>query len=65
MFDNPHLYSAHDLRKAANDGLYDVIRKAVTSGADHVRSCPLCSSKGFICEVCKGNEVSTCENFSV
>jgi len=57
MFDNPHLYSAHDLHKTLNDSLHDVISRAVTSGVDHVLSCQLCSSKGFICEVCPTNEV--------
>ena len=57
MLDNPHLYSAHDLHKTLNDALHDVISKAVTSGIDHVLSCQLCSSKGFICEVCRKNEV--------
>nr|CAB3262666.1 uncharacterized protein LOC100181521 [Phallusia mammillata] len=57
MMDNPHIYSAYDLQRAQSSDLCDIIEKIVSFGVDHVRSCPLCSAKGFLCEICKKDEV--------
>ncbi|XP_076822582.1 pleckstrin homology domain-containing family M member 1-like [Clavelina lepadiformis] len=57
MLTSPHLYSAFDLQKAKGGTLSDVISKVVTFGTEHVKSCPLCSVKGFICEVCGDDQV--------
>ncbi|CAI8032407.1 Pleckstrin homology domain-containing family M member 3 [Geodia barretti] len=33
------------------------MRKTVRTVSTHVRQCPLCSQKGFICEGCHGNNI--------
>ena len=33
------------------------IRRAVVWGRNHVLGCSLCSARGFICELCKKDEV--------
>ena len=57
VLENAHTYTPNDLYEA-NDGiLTDLLDKVVTFGTKHVRSCELCSMKGFVCELCTKNEV--------
>ena len=64
MLESLHLYSAFDLQKARDGSLYDLVNKTVAAGIKHVLSCPLCTSKGFFCEVCQSDQVSCSAGFS-
>jgi len=58
MLSNPHTYSAHDLQQAQAGDLCEAVEKILTFGVQHVRSCDLCSAKGFLCEICRKDQVN-------
>lgn len=57
LLENAHLYSIHDLTEVHSGGFTEGLRRAIKMGKKHVRQCPLCSQKGFICEVCHSEQV--------
>lgn len=50
-------YSINDLLLIPKGKLYQILEKAVIFGRGHILECPLCSQKGFICEVCDSPKV--------
>jgi len=57
MLKDEHIYSCHDLMLISNHSLEVEVENIVKFGSDHVRSCQLCSAKGFFCEICGSDEV--------
>ena len=54
---NVDMYSVRDLEEIGNGKLLDLLESAEKHCADHIYDCLLCSGKGFICEVCRGEDV--------
>ncbi|XP_036333420.1 uncharacterized protein LOC118744485 [Rhagoletis pomonella] len=57
LYEHIHLYSISDLHLILRGTLYQQLQKAYKIGESHVLKCPLCSVKGFICEICKSSRV--------
>uniref|UniRef100_A0A034WJ03 Pleckstrin homology domain-containing family M member 3 n=1 Tax=Bactrocera dorsalis TaxID=27457 RepID=A0A034WJ03_BACDO len=57
LYEHIHLYSVSDLHLILRGTLYQQLQKAYKIGEAHVLKCPLCSVKGFICEICKSSRV--------
>ncbi|BES97911.1 DUF4206 [Nesidiocoris tenuis] len=57
LYEHVHLYSIMDLMETADGTLQLLLKKAITISEGHVRSCALCSQKGFICELCRKPDV--------
>lgn len=57
LYEHIHLYSVSDLHLILRGTLYQQLQKAYKIGEGHVLKCPLCSVKGFICEICKSSRV--------
>ena len=51
LYQSIHLYSMSDLLSLKKVAV--VLERACAQAKKHVRECEICSSKGFICEVCK------------
>ncbi|XP_015792762.1 pleckstrin homology domain-containing family M member 3 [Tetranychus urticae] len=58
LYEHIHLYSTVDLLQIQSGAtLSSLLRKAIHFARKHVLSCVLCSQKGFICEICKSNQI--------
>ncbi|XP_054738244.1 pleckstrin homology domain-containing family M member 1 [Anastrepha obliqua] len=57
LYEHIHLYSISDLLLILRGTLCQQLQKAYKIGESHVLKCPLCSVKGFICEICKSSRV--------
>ena len=51
------MYSVRDLEEIGNGKLLELLESAEKQCTDHIYGCLLCSGKGFICEVCRGEDV--------
>lgn len=57
LYEHIHRYTFADLQRIPKRVLADQLRKVVGFGRQHILECPLCSQKGFICEICQSNKV--------
>lgn len=57
LYEHIHRYTLADLQRIPKRILADQLRKVVTFGRQHILECPLCSQKGFICEICQSSKV--------
>lgn len=57
LYEHIHRYTLADLQRIPKRILADQLRKVVTFGRQHINDCPLCSQKGFICEICQSDKV--------
>lgn len=57
LYEYIHSYSMADLAMIQRGTLAQLLQKTVTFGEQHIINCPLCSVKGFICEICNGPKV--------
>ena len=55
--DDCHLYSVYELIELATSNNANIWNEIVKFGINHVTTCQLCRAKGFICEICKKDEV--------
>lgn len=46
-----------DLKQVYEGKLVPLARQAVTTGRQHILKCQVCSPRGFICEVCKEEQI--------
>ncbi|KAM8945784.1 pleckstrin homology domain-containing family M member 1 [Pelodytes ibericus] len=57
LLDCAHTYSLHDLYQIIG-GAFEVVLQAVLEfSVDHVYECDVCRQKGFICQICNGDEI--------
>ena len=54
---NVDMYSVRDLEEIASGKLLELLERAAKHCTDHIFGCLLCSGKGFICEVCRAEDV--------
>lgn len=52
LYEHVHLYSLYDLRQIYYGRLLPLVQQATVKGKAHIMKCPLCSPRGFICELC-------------
>ena len=57
MLNNLHLYSVHDLLQLQTGYLAVHLQKVLDFCIKHIFGCILCREKGFICEICRSNEI--------
>jgi len=59
LCDDPHAYSLDDLIQVKNGELQILLKNILNDGISHIKEkCLLCSSKGFVCEICQdGNDI--------
>lgn len=57
LYEHIHQYSIGDLSMIQRGTLYQELQKAFKKGEAHILKCPLCSLKGFICEICNGSRI--------
>ncbi|XP_018021971.1 differentially expressed in FDCP 8 homolog A [Hyalella azteca] len=57
FYEHVHLYSVSDLLLVARGGLLFEVQEAVCFSELHVRDCKRCTARGFVCEVCRSNDV--------
>jgi len=55
--DDCHLYSVYELIELATSNNANIWNEIVKFGINHVTTCQLCRAKGFICEICKSDEI--------
>ncbi|RZF40378.1 hypothetical protein LSTR_LSTR008808 [Laodelphax striatellus] len=53
----PDVYSLQDLISAKGGELGERLKEIVSNATTHVKSCQLCQVRGFVCEVCRSQEV--------
>ena len=54
---DPDVYSLDQLVAAKSGALVSRLELVVQACTDHIEGCPLCSAKGYICEICNSDEV--------
>lgn len=57
IHESVHRYSISDFYLIQKGTLIELLQKTVKFGQQHIIDCPLCSQKGFICEVCNSPKV--------
>ncbi|XP_014672349.1 PREDICTED: pleckstrin homology domain-containing family M member 3-like [Priapulus caudatus] len=57
LYENVHLYSTSELLQVESGLLQQTLRRLVAYCMKHVSTCPLCTQKGFICEICHNPKV--------
>ncbi|XP_075165423.1 pleckstrin homology and RUN domain containing M1 [Haematobia irritans] len=57
LYEHIHQYSIGDLGMIQRGLLFQLLQKAFKIGEAHILKCPLCSLKGFICEICNGPRI--------
>lgn len=57
LYEHIHRYTLVDLQRIPKRLLADQLRKVVTFGRQHIYTCVLCRQKGFICEICRSNNI--------
>lgn len=53
----PEMYSIADLLAVENETLNVYLNKIYEIFDKHIRGCPICSGKGYLCEICGNNEI--------
>ncbi|XP_039279573.1 run domain Beclin-1-interacting and cysteine-rich domain-containing protein isoform X2 [Nilaparvata lugens] len=53
----PDVYSLQDLISSKSGELGERLKELVSNATAHVKSCQLCQVRGFVCEVCRSQEV--------
>lgn len=56
LADDPHAFSLDDLVQVKSGEMQAALKVIVQNGITHIKACPLCSAKGFVCEVCRDGE---------
>jgi hypothetical protein len=51
------MYSISDLHSVKKGELVQLLESAHAERESHIRECPLCQAKGFICEICNDSAV--------
>jgi len=57
LYDRRDVYSVTDLLQVQSGALIKLLREVYRFASLHVYDCPLCSQKGFICEICGNPKV--------
>ncbi|CAG2109896.1 unnamed protein product [Medioppia subpectinata] len=57
LFQHIHLYSVTDLFQVQNNLMSQTLAKVITFAKNHVLSCPLCTLKGYFCEICNSSQI--------
>ncbi|CAD7083264.1 unnamed protein product [Hermetia illucens] len=57
LIQTPDVYSISDLVQAESGLLIEFLNRVYDAFEKHIRSCEICSGKGYICEICSNNEV--------
>ncbi|XP_075032504.1 pleckstrin homology domain-containing family M member 1 [Mixophyes fleayi] len=57
LLDCAHTYSVRDLKQIADGVFESLLKSALDFASNHVFQCDLCSQKGFICLICKRDEI--------
>ncbi|XP_036922948.1 pleckstrin homology domain-containing family M member 1 isoform X3 [Sturnira hondurensis] len=57
LLESPHKYSVADLQQIS-EGTYEGFLKAlIESASQHVHHCDLCTQRGFICQICRHQDI--------
>lgn len=57
LLESAHLYGVADLRQVA-EGQYEAfLQSLIQFASNHVYQCDLCTMRGFICQICNGNDI--------
>eukprot|EP00117_Sycon_ciliatum_P040711 scpid30216/ scgid29869/ Pleckstrin homology domain-containing family M member 3 len=54
---NEHIYSVQDLIQVQSGVLVPSLKKLLAFASKHIHECEVCRMKGFICEICKDEDV--------
>ncbi|XP_062581127.1 uncharacterized protein LOC134242941 isoform X2 [Saccostrea cucullata] len=57
LYEGIHTYTLADLLQVPSGQLTQSLKKSIKFATKHVYECPLCSGKGFICELCHNPKV--------
>lgn len=57
LYEGVHTYTLADLLQVPSGQLAQSLKKSIKFATKHVFECPLCSGKGFICELCHNPKV--------
>ncbi|KAM4691940.1 pleckstrin homology domain-containing family M member 1 [Rhinophrynus dorsalis] len=57
LLDCAHIYSVRDLKQIADGVFESFLGSLLDFACKHVYDCDLCSQRGFICQICNGNEI--------
>ncbi|XP_065889890.1 uncharacterized protein [Dysidea avara] len=57
LFEKIHVYSLRNLMDLHSGLLLPQLTKALRKAIKHVKKCPLCCQKGFVCEICQSPSV--------
>ena len=52
-----HTYSVEDFLEVKSGNKMKYLRAMLADGVSHVKNCPLCMGKGFVCEVCSDQDI--------
>ena len=55
--DGPHLYSIQDLMDVHSGSLLPFLQRINSIFEKHIKECVLCKAKGFVCEICKEDDI--------
>eukprot|EP00045_Choanoeca_perplexa_P008797 m.82684 g.82684 ORF g.82684 m.82684 type:complete len:583 (-) comp14627_c0_seq1:112-1860(-) len=55
MAEDEAVYSINELVELRNGTLVRQLSQLVARGIDHVVACPLCTAKGYVCEICNND----------
>ncbi|XP_037879879.1 differentially expressed in FDCP 8 homolog isoform X1 [Glossina fuscipes] len=50
-------YSINDLQQTESGALTEFLYKVFNTFDNHIRNCPMCKAKAYICEICSNDEV--------
>ncbi|XP_064461197.1 pleckstrin homology domain-containing family M member 1-like [Ornithodoros turicata] len=53
LYEHVHVYATFDLLQVPSGALQRTLQRAIAFARKHIKSCHLCSAKGFVCEVCR------------
>ncbi|RDD47719.1 Pleckstrin homology domain-containing family M member 3 [Trichoplax sp. H2] len=57
LWEDASVYSLQDLIEVSNGKLIEQLRSVVQLAMQHIKSCKRCWQKGYICELCRSEEV--------
>ncbi|XKL68141.1 hypothetical protein PGB90_003632 [Kerria lacca] len=57
IYTDPDCYSLKDFINVKNNRLYKKLSEIVKHCEDHVNNCELCRAQGFICEICRKQDI--------
>ncbi|XP_064394629.1 protein associated with UVRAG as autophagy enhancer-like [Halichondria panicea] len=52
-----HTYSVEDFLEVKGGSKMKYLRAMLADGVSHVKNCPLCMGKGFVCELCSDQDI--------